>query len=36
MSRPPNDPNRREKILQATLDTIAEHGIHAVTHRKIA
>ncbi|MGS6324890.1 TetR/AcrR family transcriptional regulator, partial [Enterobacter hormaechei] len=21
MSRPPNDPNRREKILQATLDT---------------
>ena len=36
MSRPPNDRNRREKILQATLDTIAEHGIHAVTHRKIA
>ena len=36
MSRPPNDPRRREKILQATLDTIAEHGIHAVTHRKIA
>ena len=36
MSRPPNDPHRREKILQATLDTIAEHGIHAVTHRKIA
>lgn len=36
MSRPPNDPNRREKILKATLDTIAEHGIHAVTHRKIA
>ncbi|ALL16848.1 TetR family transcriptional regulator [Enterobacter asburiae] len=36
MSRPPNDPHRREKILQAALDTIAEHGIHAVTHRKIA
>lgn len=36
MSRPPNDPNRREKILQATLNAIAEHGIHAVTHRKIA
>ncbi|WP_253377999.1 TetR/AcrR family transcriptional regulator [unidentified bacterial endosymbiont] len=36
MSRSPNDPQRREKILQATLDTIAEHGIHAVTHRKIA
>lgn len=36
MSRPPNDPQRREKILQATLDTIAGHGVHAVTHRKIA
>ncbi|MBM6605945.1 MULTISPECIES: TetR/AcrR family transcriptional regulator [Leclercia] len=36
MSRRPNDPQRRERILQATLDTIAEHGIHAVTHRKIA
>ena len=36
MSRRPNDPQRRERILQATLDTIAEHGINAVTHRKIA
>ncbi|MDU1063276.1 MAG: TetR/AcrR family transcriptional regulator, partial [Leclercia adecarboxylata] len=27
---------RRERILQATLDTIAEHGLNAVTHRKIA
>ncbi|VEC76379.1 Transcriptional regulator, TetR family [Raoultella ornithinolytica] len=36
MARRPNDPQRRERILQATLDTIATHGIHAVTHRKIA
>lgn len=36
MARRPNDPQRRERILQATLDTIAEHGITAVTHRKIA
>ena len=36
MIRRPNDPQRRERILLATLDTIAAHGIHAVTHRKIA
>ncbi|SNY76673.1 TetR/AcrR family transcriptional regulator [Enterobacter sp. CC120223-11] len=36
MARRPNDPQRRERILQATLDTIAQHGIQAVTHRKIA
>lgn len=36
MNRRPNDPQRRERILQATLETIAEHGISAVTHRKIA
>lgn len=36
MARRPNDPQRRERILEATLDTIAEHGIQAVTHRKIA
>lgn len=36
MARRPNDPQRRERILQATLETIAEHGINAVTHRKIA
>ncbi|XTZ37101.1 TetR/AcrR family transcriptional regulator [Salmonella enterica] len=36
MTRRPNDPQRRERILQATLETIAEHGIQAVTHRKIA
>lgn len=31
-----NDPQRREKIIAATLEAIATHGIHAVTHRKIA
>lgn len=36
MARAPNDPHRREKILLATLETIAAHGINAVTHRKIA
>ncbi|MFE4109030.1 TetR/AcrR family transcriptional regulator [Kosakonia sp. YIM B13611] len=36
MARRPNDPQRRDRILQATLDTIAAHGIQAVTHRKIA
>jgi DNA-binding transcriptional regulator YbjK len=36
MSRRPNDPQRRDRILDATLETIALHGIHAVTHRKIA
>lgn len=36
MARRPNDPQRREIILQATLETIARHGIQAVTHRKIA
>ncbi|MGK9172649.1 TetR family transcriptional regulator [Yokenella regensburgei] len=36
MNRRPNDPHRREKIIEATLEAIAEHGIQAVTHRKIA
>ena len=36
MARRPNDPQRRERILQATLETISQHGIQAVTHRKIA
>lgn len=36
MSRRPNDPQRRERIIDATIETIAEHGIQAVTHRKIA
>ena len=34
MARRPNDPQRQERILQATLDTIAIHGIHAVTHQE--
>lgn len=36
MARRPNDPQRRERILNATLEMIATHGISAVTHRKIA
>lgn len=31
-----NDPQRREKIVAATLEAVKVHGIHAVTHRKIA
>ncbi|TKV06067.1 TetR/AcrR family transcriptional regulator [Citrobacter sp. wls619] len=31
-----NDPQRRDKIVQATLDAVVIHGIHGVTHRKIA
>lgn len=27
---------RRDIILDATLDAVAEHGVHGVTHRKIA
>ncbi len=29
-----NDPQRREKIIQATLEAVKLYGIHAVTHRK--
>lgn len=36
MARRPNDPQRRERIIDATIETIAIHGISAVTHRKIA
>lgn len=36
MARRPNDPQRRVRIIDATLETIAIHGISAVTHRKIA
>jgi len=32
----PNDPERRERILDAALDVIAEVGVHATTHRRIA
>lgn len=31
-----NDPKRREKIIQATLEAVKIYGVHAVTHRKIA
>ncbi|MFF3505569.1 TetR/AcrR family transcriptional regulator [Streptomyces sp. NPDC003247] len=32
----PNDPGRKERILDAALDVIAEGGVHKTTHRKIA
>ncbi|MFF1699385.1 TetR/AcrR family transcriptional regulator [Streptomyces sp. NPDC058257] len=35
-TRGPNDPRRRERILDAALDVIAEHGAIKVTFRKIA
>ncbi|MEU9634248.1 TetR/AcrR family transcriptional regulator [Streptomyces tendae] len=35
-SRGPNDPQRRERILDAALDVIAKHGAIKVTFRRIA
>ncbi|RDG36008.1 TetR/AcrR family transcriptional regulator [Streptomyces corynorhini] len=32
----PNDPGRKERILEAALEVIAEGGVHKTTHRKIA
>jgi len=32
----PNDPDRRRRIVTATLDVIAEHGVAGTTHRRIA
>lgn len=32
----PNDPERRERILDAALEVIAEQGVHRTTHRRIA
>ena len=32
----PNDPTRRDRILEGALDVIAEHGVHRTTHRRIA
>ena len=31
-----HDPERRERIIEAALDVIAEHGIAGTTHRRIA
>lgn len=31
-----NDPGRRRRIIAATLDVIAEHGVPNTTHRRIA
>lgn len=35
-SRGPNDPGRRDRIIDAALDVIAEHGVAGATHRRIA
>ena len=32
----PNDPGRKERILDAALDVVAEAGVHGTTHRRIA
>jgi len=32
----PNDPGRRERILDAALDVVAAEGVHGTTHRRIA
>ncbi|MFE3740220.1 TetR/AcrR family transcriptional regulator [Streptomyces sp. NPDC059096] len=32
----PNDPGRKERILDAALDVIADGGVHRTTHRRIA
>lgn len=31
-----NDPERRQRIIDATLDVVAEHGVTGTTHRRIA
>ncbi|MFF2315938.1 TetR/AcrR family transcriptional regulator [Arthrobacter sp. NPDC058097] len=43
MSAPPrggsarrHDPNRRQRLIEVALDVIAEHGVAATTHRKVA
>ncbi|MFJ3670286.1 TetR/AcrR family transcriptional regulator [Streptomyces sp. NPDC090106] len=35
-SRGPNDPGRRDRIIEAALDVIAEHGVRGATQRRIA
>jgi DNA-binding transcriptional regulator YbjK len=30
------DPNRRQRLIEVTLNVIAEHGVAATTHRKVA
>ncbi|GAB2898554.1 TetR/AcrR family transcriptional regulator [Streptomyces mayteni] len=32
----PNDPTRRDRIIDATLTVIAEHGVVGTTHRRVA
>ncbi|MDT0433408.1 TetR family transcriptional regulator [Streptomyces sp. NPDC005840] len=35
-SRGPNDPGRRDRIIDAALDVIAERGVEGTTHRRVA
>ncbi|MFD5316018.1 TetR/AcrR family transcriptional regulator [Streptomyces sp. NPDC127098] len=35
-SRGPNDPGRRDRIVEAALDVIAEHGVTGATQRRVA
>ncbi|GAA1979924.1 TetR family transcriptional regulator [Isoptericola halotolerans] len=32
----PNDPGRKDRILDATLEVVARDGVHGTTHRRIA
>lgn len=32
----PNDPGRRDRIIDACLDVVAEHGVAGASHRKVA
>jgi TetR/AcrR family transcriptional regulator, regulator of biofilm formation and stress response len=34
--RGPNDPHRRDQIARAAITVVAEHGIDALTHRRVA
>ncbi|NDL57406.1 TetR/AcrR family transcriptional regulator [Phytoactinopolyspora mesophila] len=34
--RGPNDPHRRDRIARAAISVVAEHGIEALTHRRVA
>lgn len=34
--RGPNDPGRRARIMRAAITVIAEYGVEALTHRKVA
>lgn len=35
-ANPRYDPGRRERIIDACLDVIAEHGVAGTSHRRVA